>query len=522
MNDKLKVEKGSKKVTIFDHIPDTVVVVKNKEHMGYDECETENMVFKAFDEYIADVYKTKDISKVIVPGSKVVIKPNLVHELNFLVSFDGQEMDNPNDCFITNWNVIRAIVKYLSKIDNLQISIIECPIQSCDLNKLVDEKKIDDLRALGNSSVEFIDARRTRYYFADSENNPRIIHDLRSKENYVYFDLGNESEHAPYDKYVDRFRVTDYPPSEMKKFHRKGFHQYCIAKEIIEADYVISVPKLKTHMKAGMTGAMKNMIGVVGNKECLPHHTKGAPIFGFWGGDCYGHFSLLKTIAEKILDSANENILDNQDLYYKKWKIINRILTGLRVLCFDDDISGSWYGNDTICRTIVDLNKLVYYGDLNGNLKDTPQRKVISLVDAIVSGQGEGPMRPTPNHTGFICVGESTAGVDCVCAELIGLDSYKIGYLGEERTIRKKYGLRSPNNELNILINGEKVAFSKIQQLKSEIKVPLRWQGRIEKEWHGCKFNYFTNYFMNFKKLPQNISEIQELIRHVWEKLRGK
>ena len=41
---------------------------------------------------------------------------------------------------------------------------------------------------------------------------------------------------------------------------------------------------MKTHEKAGLTGAMKNLVGVNGHKEYLPHHMEGS---FFSGGDSY-------------------------------------------------------------------------------------------------------------------------------------------------------------------------------------------------------------------------------------------
>ena len=39
--------------------------------------------------------------------------------------------------------------------------------------------------------------------------------------------------------------------------------EYCISEACLEADVIINLPKPKTHRKAGFTGALKNMIGVV-------------------------------------------------------------------------------------------------------------------------------------------------------------------------------------------------------------------------------------------------------------------
>ena len=43
------------------------------------------------------------------------------------------------------------------------------------------------------------------------------------------------------------------------------------------ADVVINLPKLKTHKKTGVTISLKNMVGINGYRNCLPHHTIGTP-----------------------------------------------------------------------------------------------------------------------------------------------------------------------------------------------------------------------------------------------------
>lgn len=63
----------------------------------------------------------------------------------------------------------------------------------------------------------------------------------------------------------------------MARAHHVGVHQYLLAKAVLEADVVINLPKLKTHKKAGVTCALKNLIGIHGNKEYSPHHRVGDP-----------------------------------------------------------------------------------------------------------------------------------------------------------------------------------------------------------------------------------------------------
>lgn len=477
-----------------------VAVVQDETIKNYsDYNKVKKIVKKAFDNYLLNAYGSPDIENVIKPGMKIVIKPNLVHEMNFLVRFDHVEMEKPNDCFITNWNVIKAVVEIISVVKEISITILECPLQSCTIEKIVTPERLKEMELSCGCSITFVDARRTKYIYGEKE--PTVLHDLRSEDLYVDIDLGKESMHNDYDDRVDNFRVTDYPPDEMKKFHSKGMHAYRIAKEILDADVVLAIPKLKTHMKAGMTNAMKNYVGIVGNKECLPHHIKGSTHVG---GDNYGDFSLIKLLAERMIDKANNYLLTDEMTYYKKKKIVDRLLMIRRVFCLDSDITGSWYGNDTISRTVVDLNRIVYYGGLDGKLHNKPQRTVLSLVDAIVSGQGEGPMKPCHNYTGFIAVSESTAAIDAVCAELIGLDSTKIHCLFEERVNNGKHSLGPRSSDICVNYNGEERNFEFIKDVHRTIIPPPRWEGRIEKNPQK-RFSYSKLFIKKIETYPQRI-----------------
>jgi hypothetical protein len=82
--------------------------------------------------------------------------------------------------------------------------------------------------------------------------------------------------------------------------------------------------------------------------------------------------------------------------------------------------AGSWYGNDTISRTTIDLNRIVHFGKRDGTLADSPQRKVFTIADAIIAGEGDGPLAPTPKAAGLIIAGENGVAVDMILARLMG------------------------------------------------------------------------------------------------------
>ena len=297
----------------------------------------------------------------------------------------------------------------------------------------------------------------------------------------------------------------------MKKYHYSNHHIYKIAKEVIEADYIFSIPKLKTHMKAGITAGMKNFVGVVGNKECLPHHMKGSK---YGGGDCYGDFSYLKKLAEWITDRANSNMFDDNVRYWniKKWA---RLILKIRWLFgADDDISGSWYGNDTIWRTVIDINRIIYYGALDGTIKDKPQREIFSLVDAIIAGENNGPMSPTPFYTGKILFGNSTGSVDCVAATVLGFDPEKIKMLNWE-SMERAPSITS-TEKVNVLFKNKEMTLDELDETITICAKPAeRWVGYIERDrFINEKFSYTKKQFKAskdfYKRFKVILKKIQE------------
>ena len=63
-----------------------------------------------------------------------------------------------------------------------------------------------------------------------------------------------------------------------------GHNDYLLSETVLSADLVVNLPKLKTHKKTGVTLALKNMVGINGDKNLLPHHSVGSIAAG---GDEY-------------------------------------------------------------------------------------------------------------------------------------------------------------------------------------------------------------------------------------------
>src|SRR5437870_7802605 len=106
------------------------------------------------------------------------------------------------------------------------------------------------------------------------------------------------------------------------------------------------------HKKAGITCALKNLVGINGNKEFLPHHRVGGSAAG---GDCYPGASHSKALLEYVLDRQNSA---KSLTAARLWRNANLGLAG--ILRFTGDhlgTEGSWSGNDTVWRMCLDLSR---------------------------------------------------------------------------------------------------------------------------------------------------------------------
>ena len=177
---------------------------------------------------------------------------------------------------------------------------------------------------------------------------------------------------------------------------------------------------MKTHQKTGITGALKNFVGVNGDKDYLPHHRIGGTKFG---GDCYPGGSFLRRWSEVFSDMANRNQKKSRYRFYQKFSsLFWRLSRPGKV----HQRAAGWYGNDTCWRMVMDLNLIIKYGRADGILADVPQREIWSLCDGIIGGQGNGPLEPEPLPLGIVSFTDSGCLNDVCMGTLMGFDVEKI------------------------------------------------------------------------------------------------
>src|SRR6185503_6369088 len=83
----------------------------------------------------------------------------------------------------------------------------------------------------------------------------------------VAIDLKSDSTFAPVDREKRRWYGAYYDWKETNAHQRTGPHEYRISRSPLEADVFISIPKLKTHKKCGITVNLKGLVGINANKN---------------------------------------------------------------------------------------------------------------------------------------------------------------------------------------------------------------------------------------------------------------
>jgi len=382
------------------------------------------MVRKMFFMYNLDrenygTQKWNPLSEIASKGNTVVIKPNLVRDRHPL----GERGILST---VTHSSLLRPIIDYtiLALKGKGNIVICDAPFLSVDFEKVCEVTRLQELIDFYRSNVRgvkvsLLDLRNEMMNYEGNTMKPKSyfgkkkIVQLRGDPlGYTTIDLGDNSFHSEIDTNWELYAITDETLTKtLKKHHTHKNHCYFIPNTILDADAIISVPKLKSHRKAGITLALKNFIGICGSKSFLPHHRIGAPENG---GDEYPH---KPGIYMRTKDRLIRVVLH--------LPLVGRVT---RALLWEKHLleAGGWHGNDTIWRTILDLNIIVKYANKKGILCNIPQRKFLFIVDGIIGQEDEGPVFGHPRKCGVTLLGTNPCTVDYVAAKLVGFDVKKL------------------------------------------------------------------------------------------------
>jgi uncharacterized protein (DUF362 family) len=401
----------------------------------------------------ADRYGTPEwnpLGEIIRPGSRVLLKPNWVHHENH----SGRGLE----CLVTHVSILDAVLLYLEKTRPRRVIIGDAPVQGCDFGALVAALGVESLVESFRTAIPEIEVRDFRLAeLVGARSWSRLRRTGRAAGDYVLFDLGRDSLLEPLSSAAGRFRVTMYDPRILQANHAPGRHRYLIARDAVDADVVLNLPKLKTHKKAGVTGAIKNAVGINGSKDYLAHHRKGSAVDG---GDCYPERSLAKAWAESTLDAMNR--ANARVTRYLLAKLAAGLRLSASIIGHGGDLEGSWYGNDTVWRMSLDIQRILHYGCPDGLMSDSLQRRVVTITDAIVAGEGEGPLAPSPVSLGLLTMGSNVAALEWVHARLMGFDPAAIPIVREAfAPFRHPLADFGPP-DLRIILDGREIPLAKL------------------------------------------------------------
>ena len=247
---------------------------------------------------------------------------------------------------------------------------------------------------------------------------------------------------------------------------------------------------MKTHKKAGITCSLKNIVGVNTYKNFLPHCTEGTPSEG---GDQFPDSSLKNSFEFCLLRYFKRIAYKSDGLakYLTGIKRLGKVIFGETKNVIR---SGNWYGNDTLWRMILDLNKLLLYGKPDGTLDIDglkQKKKYLTIVDAVIAGQGNGPEAPDSKSSGIILAGRSPVAVDCLAAKIMGFDYTKIPLLKNSFKIKQLPIADYDYNNIIIKSNTIKEYRYPLNYIHSDICSPFKpaagWQGHIETQFRHNK-----------------------------------
>lgn len=397
------------------------------------------------------------IERQLVPesiyGKRVLFKPNWVRH---------QVSENDRYSLCTNESFILSALNVVLALKPASVVIGDAPIQGCNWSRLHSENFNSEIEARSAATGISIKVKDFRRVVFDPEAND-LTQAKDNLDEFIIFDLGSRSFLEPITHPKDNcFRVTAYNPDRFLESHRPGIHKYCISRDVFDADLIISMPKIKTHQKAGITAALKNIVGINGDKDFLPHHRLGGTSRG---GDCYPGGSRLRYLSELCYDQGNRY---RGNWRYKFWTRTGTVLWRLSLPKKVHQPGAGWYGNDTTWRMVMDLNLILTYGTKDGNLAASPQRTMFSLCDGIVGGQGDGPLKPEPLPLGVITFSNNSALNDICCAALMRMDATRIPLLVAASSM-----FDWPSSQIRV--NEESVSYDELSQFSIETKMPPGW-----------------------------------------------
>lgn len=373
---------------------------------------------------------------LIAPGMTVVLKPNFVRSRHYA----GKDPFG----MITHPSVLRAIADFvwIALKGKGRIVIADAPNFDADWDELLELTKLpavaDFYASQTGPSFEVYDLRdywgKTRLPFFETRHMASCQRALPGDpEGNIVVNLREKSALYAHPN-PERFYGAVFDRQETIRHHSGEHQEYEVSRTVMNADVVISVPKMKVHKRSGVTLNVKGLVGICTNKNFLVHYILGEPREG--GDQVPNEFlSRRETKVVRFERWMYDNFLSHRSV---PLEMVHRFIFGVLYLKIGQKLGykipkekriyepGNWFGNDSTWRMATDLLKVIYFADRDGELHNKRQRRLFSVVDGIVGGENKGPLLPDPKPAGVLVGGESYLAVDLVTARLMGFDPQKL------------------------------------------------------------------------------------------------
>lgn len=358
--------------------------------------------------------EAQPLNGLVTTGQTVVIKPNMVRHFN---------PGGPLSAVVTSPALVRvlATIAFEAVGSSGQVVVADSPQNDCDFSTLLAEPSWREVRNWADQTLgaafKILDMRPEEVIMRDGVVVIRrpLPGDPKGE---ALIDLGDNSAFIDSGIAPARLRGSEYDPSVTRSSHSGGLHQYSVCRTFVEADLLFVVPKVKTHKKVGLSLAMKNLVGMVGEKNCLPHYTAGFPN---QGGDEYEQRTLRTAARHWGVEHARRFLAEGRGV--KTLRAIRKFeRTAMPEVV---SRSGNWWGNDTAWRMVVDLVTILRMARRDRSLP------TLFVYDGQVAGQGDGPLAPTPMNLGLLAVADDPVAGDTAVARELGLDPDSMPLLRE-------------------------------------------------------------------------------------------
>lgn len=344
----------------------------------------------------------------------VVVKPNWIQESH-------QHEPDTWEPVITHPAVVEAALRVLAEAMQGRgvLALCDAPHTYANFDAILARGGLRDRldgvrRDFPGVALELIDLRREVWVTRDDVIVSRTPNPADPR-GYTRVDLARHSlfyrHHGE-----GRFYGADYDSAGLNSHHRGELHEYLLAGTPMRCDLFVNLPKLKTHKKTGLTCSLKNLVGINGDKNWLPHHTEGAPQNG---GDEFPRESAASRLERTLKRAGRRAALAIPVLGPAAFRHVRA--AGKAVLGDSDTVvrNGNWHGNDTCWRMALDLNRAFLYGDSEGALHGQ-RRRYLTIVDGIIAGEGNGPIAPNAVTAGVLIASTDPAAADATAARLMG------------------------------------------------------------------------------------------------------